>query len=134
MICQPPQITFPRSVRIEPRESYLLGQYAQALFFAESNSLPSRLLQRLDNAFAVDSSNQTVLGLKGIQAFESKDYKLAITFWQGAAQQLDPASSDWQALQSGIQKARNLMGDTAAGAIGDCSEHRQEIFSSLQIN
>jgi cytochrome c-type biogenesis protein CcmH len=70
------------------------------------------VITALENAFAVDSSNQTVLGLKGIQAFENKDYKLAITFWQGAAQQLDPASRDWQALQNGIEKARNLLGDT----------------------
>lgn len=105
---------FSETVRIEPRESYLLGQYAQALFFAESNQFTPPVNAAIDNAFAVDSSNQTVLGLKGIQAFESQDYKLAITFWQGAAQQLDPASGDWQALQNGIQKARQLMGDTAA--------------------
>jgi cytochrome c-type biogenesis protein CcmH len=104
---------FSQSLRLDPRESYLLGQYAQALFFADNNRFTQRVMAALDNAFAVDSSNQTVLGLKGIQAFENKDYKLAITFWQGAAQQLDPASGDWQALQNGIQKARNLLGDTA---------------------
>jgi cytochrome c-type biogenesis protein CcmH len=102
---------FAESVRIEPRESYLLGQYAQALFFAAGNRFSESVVTALDNAFAVDSSNQTVLGLKGIQAFERKDYKLAITFWQGAAQQLDPSSNDWQALQNGINKARNLIGD-----------------------
>ena len=104
---------FSQSLRLDPRESYLLGQYAQALFFADNNRFTQRVMAALDNAFAVDSSNQTVLGLKGIQAFENKDYNLAITFWQGAAQQLDPASGDWQALQNGIQKARNLLGDTA---------------------
>lgn len=102
---------FSETVRIEPRESYLLGQYAQALFFAEGNRFTQPVITAIDNAFAVNSSNQTVLGLKGIQAFEGKDYKLAITFWQGAAQQLDPSSGDWQALQNGIQKARQLMGE-----------------------
>jgi cytochrome c-type biogenesis protein CcmH len=105
---------FSESIRIQPRESYLLGQYAQALFFAAGNSFSEPVITALDNAFAVDSSNQTVLGLKGIQAFESKDYKLAISYWQGAAQQLDPNSSDRQALQNGIQTARQLMGDESA--------------------
>ncbi|MDG1820144.1 MAG: c-type cytochrome biogenesis protein CcmI [Porticoccaceae bacterium] len=105
---------FSESLRIEPRESYLLGQYAQALFFAEGNKFTQPVITALDNAFAVDSSNQTVLGLKGIQAFESRDYKLAISYWQGALQQLNPASSDWQALQSGIQKAQLLIGDAPA--------------------
>ena len=105
---------FSESIRIQPRESYLLSQYAQALFFAAGNSFSEPVITALDNAFAVDSSNQTVLGLKGIQAFESKDYKLAISYWQGAAQQLDPNSSDRQALQNGIQTARQLMGDESA--------------------
>ena len=103
---------FSQSIRIEPRESYLLGQYAQALFFAEGNQFTQPVNTALDNAFAVDSSNQTVLGLKGIQAFEGQDYKLAISYWQGAMQQLNPSSRDWQALQSGIQKAQQLSGDT----------------------
>jgi cytochrome c-type biogenesis protein CcmH len=84
------------------------------VFFAEGNRFTETVITALDNAFAVDSSNQTVLGLKGIQAFENKDYKLAITFWQGAAQQLDPSSSDWQALQNGIQKARQFLAETPA--------------------
>lgn len=106
---------FSETVRIEPRQSYLLGQYAQALFFADNNRFTPRVMTAIDNAFAVDSSNRTVLGLKGIQAFENRDFKLAITFWQGAAQQLDPASSDWQALQNGIQKARQQLGETSSG-------------------
>ena len=102
---------FSQSIRIEPRESYLLGQYVQALFFAEGNQFTQPVITALDNAFAVDSSNQTVLGLKGIQAFEGQDYKLAISYWQGAMQQLNPSSRDWQALQSGIQTAQQLSGD-----------------------
>lgn len=104
---------FAESVRISPRDGYLLAQYAQALFFADGNKFTQRVVTAVDNAFAVDSSNQTVLGLKGIEAFENRDYKLAISYWQAAAQQLDPASSDWQALQNGIQKARQLLGDSA---------------------
>ena len=79
---------FAESVRISPRDGYLLGQYAQSLFFADGNRFTGRVSTAVDNAFAVDSSNQTVLGLKGIEAFENSDYKLAITYWQGAAQQL----------------------------------------------
>ncbi len=106
---------FSETVRIEPRQSYFLSQYAQALFFVENNQFTPRVIAAIENAFAVDSSNRTVLGLKGIQAFENNDFKLAITFWQGAAQQLDPASSDWQALQNGIQNARQQLADTITG-------------------
>ena len=105
---------FSQAASLEPGESYLLGQYAQALFFVDSNRFTPRVEKALNNAFALDSSNQTVLGLKGIQAFEGQDYKLAVTFWQAAAQRLDPTSNDWQALQTGIAKAWQLAGDDSA--------------------
>ncbi|MDC0011468.1 hypothetical protein OAE20_06945 [Porticoccaceae bacterium] len=65
----------------------------------------------LDQAYGADSQNQTVLGLKGIQAFQEADYPRAISYWQGAARGLNPAGDSWKALQSGIQQARQLAGE-----------------------
>ena len=102
---------FAEAIRVQPNESYLLGQYAQALFFVEKNRFSAAVIAAVDRAFAVDSSNQTVLGLKGIQAFQEADYSRAITYWQGAASGLNPASDSWQALQGGIQQAQQLAGE-----------------------
>ena len=44
---------FSETVRIAPRQSYLLGQYAQALFFADNNRFTPRVMTAIDNAFAV---------------------------------------------------------------------------------
>ena len=102
---------FAEAIRVQPNESYLLGQYAQALFFVEENRFSATVIAAVDRAFAVDSSNQTVLGLKGIQAFQEADYRRAITYWQGAARGLNPASDSWLALQNGIQQAQQLAGE-----------------------
>jgi len=102
---------FAEAIRVQPNESYLLGQYAQALFFVEENRFSATVIAAVDRAFAVDSSNQTVLGLKGIQAFQEADYRRAITYWQGAASGLNPASDSWLALQNGIQQAQQLAGE-----------------------
>ncbi|MDP6199069.1 MAG: hypothetical protein QF884_08055, partial [Porticoccaceae bacterium] len=79
-----------------------------------------------DRAFAVDSNNATVLGLKGIQAFEKRDLALAISYWQAARQQLDPAGSTSKALLIGIERAKVLLD-------GDGSESPAEGQDSVRI-
>jgi cytochrome c-type biogenesis protein CcmH len=59
----------------------------------------------------VDSNNATVLGLKGIQAFEQRQLALAISYWQGARQTLDPSGSTAKALLIGIERAKMLLAD-----------------------
>jgi cytochrome c-type biogenesis protein CcmH len=102
---------FAEALRIQPNEPYLLGQYAQALFFVDANRFSDRVIAALDQAYGADSQNQTVLGLKGIQAFQEADYPRAISYWQGAARGLNPAGDSWKALQGGIQQALQLAGD-----------------------
>ncbi|MDB9805070.1 c-type cytochrome biogenesis protein CcmI [Porticoccaceae bacterium] len=102
---------FAEALRVQPNEPYLLSQYAQALFFVDANRFSDRVIAALDQAYGADSQNQTVLGLKGIQAFQEADYPRAISYWQGAARGLNPAGDSWKALQSGIQQARQLAGE-----------------------
>jgi len=102
---------FVEALRVQPNEPYLLGQYAQALFFVDANRFSDRVIAALDQAYGADSQNQTVLGLKGIQAFQEADYQRAISYWQGAARGLNPAGDSWKALQSGIQQALQLAGE-----------------------
>ena len=101
---------FAEAIRVQPNEPYLLGQYAQALFFVDTNRFTDRVIAAVDRAYGADSQNQTVLGLKGIQAFQEADYPRAISYWQGASRGLNPAGDSWKALQGGIQQARELGG------------------------
>ena len=95
---------FASAIEVEPGDSFLLAQYAEALFLVDGSRFTDRVITALDQAFAADSNNQTVLGLKGIQAFENREFKLAITYWEGARRGMDPTSPTWQALQSGIER------------------------------
>jgi cytochrome c-type biogenesis protein CcmH len=101
---------FAAAIEVEPKDSFLLSQYAESLFLLAENRFTPEVVSAMDKAFALDSSNPTVLGLKGIQAFENRELQLAITYWQGARQGLDPNSSTSQALLSGIQRATQLLG------------------------
>ena len=102
---------FAEALRVQPNEPYLLAQYVQALFFVDANRFSSRVIAALDKAYGADSQNQTVLGLKGIQAFQEADYPRAVSYWQGAARGLNPAGDSWKALQGGIQQALQLAGE-----------------------
>jgi len=111
---------FASAIEVEPNDSFLLAQYAEALFLVDGSRFSERVTSALDRAFAADSSNSAVLGLKGIQAFENSQYQLAITYWEGARQGLDPASPTWQALQAGIDRVNqvlNALDDSAAQPI-----------------
>ena len=94
-----------QALKVMPNDSYLLAQYAETLFMLANSEFTEPVIEALDKAFAVDSSNTTVLGLKGIQAFKNEQWQLAITFWQGALQQVDQNSYNAENLNKGIRLA-----------------------------
>lgn len=102
---------FAAAIKAQPDDGYLLAQYAETLYLVAGSRFTPTVVEAMDRAFAVDSNNATVLGLKGIQAFEQRQIALAISYWQGARQSLDPAGSTAKALLIGIQRAKMLLAD-----------------------
>lgn len=100
---------FAAAIKAQPEDGYLLAQYAETLYLVAGSRFTPTVIEAMDRAFAVDSNNATVLGLKGIQAFENRELTLAISFWQAARQQLDPAGSTSKALLIGIDRAQMLL-------------------------
>ena len=101
---------YAQAITLSPDDGYLLGQYAEILFMLANSQFTDDVLLALDKAFAIDSSNPTVLGLKGIQAFEAQQWQLAITYWQEAQRQMDQNSATATALKSGIGRAQKRLG------------------------
>ena len=101
---------YAQAIKLSPDDGYLLGQYAEILFMLANSQFTDEVLLALDKAFAIDSSNPTVLGLKGIQSFESQQWQLAITYWQEAQRQMDQNSATANALKAGIAKAQKRLG------------------------
>lgn len=99
-----------QAIKLSPDDGYLLGQYAEILFMLANSQFTDEVLLALDKAFAIDSSNPTVLGLKGIQSFENQQWQLAITYWQEAQRQMDQTSATANALKAGIARAQKRLG------------------------
>jgi cytochrome c-type biogenesis protein CcmH len=101
---------YAQAIKLSPDDGYLLGQYAEILFMLANSQFTDEVLLALDKAFVIDSSNPTVLGLKGIQSFEAQQWQLAITYWKEAQRQMDQTSATANALKAGIARAQKRLG------------------------
>ncbi|MFO3722563.1 c-type cytochrome biogenesis protein CcmI [Pseudomonas sp. HLMP] len=105
---------FERAVALAGRQPELLGQWAQALYFAAGKQWSPQLQALTDEALAADPKEVTSLGLRGIAAFEGERYQEAIDFWQRLLAQLPEGDASRAALQGGIDRAAERL-EVAAG-------------------
>jgi cytochrome c-type biogenesis protein CcmH len=102
--------------RRKPNEPEILAEYAEALALERGRKLegePTRLLER---ALKIDPNHPKALTLAGSAAFEAKDYKRAIGYWERLQAQVPADSELAQALQAGLAQARELAGTKPAPA------------------
>ena len=64
----------------------------------------------LKQALQVNPHNVSALGLLGMAAFEQKDYRTAVDFWQRLLQVIPPGTPQAGAIAEGISRARELGG------------------------
>lgn len=107
---------FERAVGVAGREPELLGQWAQALYFAGNKQWSAQLQALTDEALKADPAEVTSLGLLGIAAYEAGHFQQAIEHWQKLVALLPPEDPSRQAIQGGIERARERLDPQAADA------------------
>ncbi|MES2871262.1 MAG: c-type cytochrome biogenesis protein CcmI [Pseudomonadota bacterium] len=100
---------FERTVALAGRQPELLGQWAQAQYFADDKQWSDKTQALTDEALKADPKEVTSLGLLGIAAFEGKRYQEAITYWERLLNELPEGDQSRLALQGGIEKAREQL-------------------------
>ncbi|MEW9682255.1 c-type cytochrome biogenesis protein CcmI [Pseudomonas sp. TE50-2] len=100
---------FERAVALAGRQPELLGQWAQALYFAADKQWSAQLQALTDEALKADPREVTSLGLRGIAAFEGERFQEAIDFWQRLLAQLPEGDASRAALQGGIDRAADKL-------------------------
>ncbi|CRI56077.1 c-type cytochrome biogenesis protein CcmI [Pseudomonas sp. CCOS 191] len=100
---------FERAVTLAGRQPELLGQWAQALYFAADKQWSAQLQALTDEALKADPREVTSLGLRGIAAFEGERFQEAIDFWQRLLAQLPEGDASRAALQGGIDRAADKL-------------------------
>lgn len=108
--------TFERAVALAGRQPELLGQWAQALYFAADKKWGPQLQALTDEALKADPNEVTSLGLRGIAAFEGERYQEAIDYWKRLLAQLPEGDASRAALQGGIDRAAERLGGSPGQA------------------
>ena len=103
---------YEKTIQLVGRQPDLLGQWAQALYFANGNRWGAELQALVDEALAQDPNEATSLGLLGIAAFEDNRFQDAIDAWSQLLKGLDPQDQSYQAIQTGIDRARTALGNS----------------------
>jgi len=100
-----------KSIELLPKEAPqyagVMGQYAQALYFASGNKITQEVRDQIDRTLVLEPFEITTLGLLGIDAFEQQNYQGAIDYWSKALVNADGDAAN--SLKSGIQTARERL-------------------------
>ncbi len=106
---------FKRVVEIAGRQPELLGQLAQALYFAGDRQWSDELQALTDEALQGDPQELTSLGLLGIAAYEEERYQDAVRFWEQLVAALPEEDPSREAIRGGIGRARQQINGGSAG-------------------
>jgi len=114
---------FERAVNLAGRQPELLGQWAQALYFAGNKQFSPQVQALTDEALKADPNEVTSLGLLGIAAFEGERYQQAVDYWKRLLAVLPPEDPSRSALEGGISRASEKLtadgGKVAAPVVAD---------------
>ncbi|PPC78378.1 c-type cytochrome biogenesis protein CcmI [Pokkaliibacter plantistimulans] len=111
-----------------PIKVMVMGQKAQALFFAGGGKITQEVKQAIDDTLALAPNEPTVMGILGIAAYNQKLYKEAIGFWQRALSS-NPDEKAAQALRSGIIQAQAQAQLQQSASLGDDSLDGKKLSS-----
>lgn len=126
---------FGRVVEIAGRQPELLGQLAQALYFAGDRQWSDKLQALTDEALQGDPQEVTSLGLLGIAAFEEARYQDAVRFWEQLVAALPEEDPSREAIRGGIERARQQIegGSSTTEQASAVSEKADTAGATLQI-
>ena len=109
--------TYRKLFRISNGHPQVAAELAQTLFLRNDNEMTDEVRMLYKRTLRTEAENTTALGLQGIDAFSSGDYKGAISAWKKAiAHEVNPGAR--HSLNQGINKAQEMLGtDVASNSI-----------------
>lgn len=97
---------YQRALSLDPGAGILMAELAQVMFLRNQNRMTAEIADLAQKALIAAPQNTTALGLAGIHAFQQKDFRAAVKYWQQAVDVLGVDAPASLALQSGIARAK----------------------------
>lgn len=101
---------YDRAVKALPDDANLWADYADAMGLVQSRSLAGKPLEFAERALAINPKQWKALALAGTAAFDRKDFRKAVEYWERAKESVPPASPFAQSIDGSIAQARDLGG------------------------
>jgi cytochrome c-type biogenesis protein CcmH len=99
---------YEKAVSLLPADAQLLADYADALAMSQGQKLAGKPFGIIQQALKADPANLKALALAGTAAFERKDYRGAVGYWEKVVQGA-PADSEFsRSIGSSLEEARAL--------------------------
>ncbi len=125
---------FARVVELAGRQPELLGQWAQAQYFAGDRQWSEQLQALTDEALQADPQELTSLGLLGIAAYEEGRYQDTVRFWEQLVAALPENDPSREAIRGGIERARQQVdGGSGNAEAGEAPAAASTQAAALQI-
>jgi cytochrome c-type biogenesis protein CcmH len=99
---------YAKATALAPNDADLLAEYAFANAMANGRRLQGKSLELVNQALKLDPENVKALELAGSAAFQAKDYKQAIAYWQRLLKKMPPDSEVAEALNKRLEEAKSL--------------------------
>ena len=101
---------FEKAVALAPDVPDLLADYADTLGAAQGGNLQGKPMELVQRALKLDPTHWKALALAGTAAFEQKDYRKAVEYWECLKPTVPPDSDIARSIDASIAEARQLAG------------------------
>jgi len=113
---------YEKAISLLPADAQLLADYADALAMSQGQKLDGKPFDIIQRALKADPANLKALALAGTAAFERKDYRGAVGYWEKVVQGA-PADSEFsRSIGSSLEEAPCSGGGQDAGC-GAARDH-----------
>jgi len=105
---------YAKATELQPNDADLWAEYAFVSAMANNQNLDGRPVELINQALKVDPENPKALQLAGSAAFQAKDYKKAIEYWEKVLKKVpdDAEGAEVrQTIQERINEAKTLAGN-----------------------
>jgi len=102
---------FEEAAKRLPADAQLLADLADTIAMTSGQSLAGRPMELIEQALRLDPDNEKALWLGGTAAYERKDYRSALGYWQRLHAMQPPGSQGAQAMERNISEIQSLLGE-----------------------
>ena len=99
---------YAKATELNPKDADLLAEYAFVTGMASGRSLEGKPTEIINRALKIDPENPKALQLAGSAAYQAKDYKKAIDYWQRVLKKVPPGSEVAETITARINEAKTL--------------------------